>query len=267
MSAEAALPPPVGADAPPPPAGPGAPKTVRSWSTAQLKRTLRLANLCNGVTLITLGIIVFLVAGATASFTNITIRSARARTPACAARRRSIRLSARRCWRVAKTRPPRPSLPSPTPARSIYTCFFGLLLSCLECNISNLAPRLQRNFGFMFSFTGRTLFIVFCGSMAFAMGNTLAYVVGSLTVLNGLFNGYVICVHPAFKTGELSAKGDPYGGYSGGEKEMLTYLQSKPELARQAQGAAVSWAAANPGAAMQVMHAAAPGAPVQGGHV
>jgi len=76
MSAEAALPPPVGADAPPPPAGPGAPKTVRSWSTAQLKRTLRLANLCNGVTLITLGIIVFLVAGATASFTNITIRSA-----------------------------------------------------------------------------------------------------------------------------------------------------------------------------------------------
>jgi hypothetical protein len=120
----------------------------------------------------------------------------------------------------------------------------------------------------MFSFTGRTLFIVFCGSMAFAMGNTLAYVVGSLTVLNGLFNGYVICVHPAFKTGELSAKGDPYGGYSGGEKEMLTYLQSKPELARQAQGAAVSWAAANPGAAMQVMQSAsASAAPVQGGHV
>ena len=117
----------------------------------------------------------------------------------------------------------------------------------------------------MFSFTGRTLFIIFCGSMAFAMGNTLAYVVGAATVLNGLFNGYVICVHPAFKTGELSAKGDPYGGYSGGEKEMLTYLQSKPELARQAQGAAVNWAAANPGAAMQVMQAAAP--PGQGGHV
>ena len=100
MSAEAALPPPVGADAPPPPAGPGAPKTVRSWSTAQLKRTLRLANLCNGVTLITLGIIVFLVAGATASFTNITIRSARARAHARARARAPPARAAR---------PPRPS--------------------------------------------------------------------------------------------------------------------------------------------------------------
>ena len=34
-----------------------------------------------------------------------------------------------------------------------------------------------------------------------------------------------------------------------------------------AQGAAVNWAAANPGAAMQVMQAAAPAAATQGGHV
>jgi len=222
MSSDA-LPPPVGAGAPPPPPGPAPapPKTVRSWTTAQLKRTLRVANLCNGVTLIALGIIVFIIGMTTVSFTSVTV--------------------------------------------SVYTCFFGLLLSCLECNISNLAPRLQRNFGFMFSFTGRTLFIVFCGSMAFAMGNWLSYVVGALTVLNGLFNGYVICVHPAFKTGELSARGDPYGGYSGGEKEMLTYLQSKPELARQAQGAAVSFAAQNPQAAMSIVQAAS--AKPAGGHV
>jgi hypothetical protein len=74
--------------------------------------------------------------------------------------------------------------------------------------------------------------------------------------VNGIFNGYVICIHPAFKTGELSAKGDPYGGYTGGEKEMLTYLNSKPELAQKATGLAVSAAASNPQAAMQIMSAA-----------
>lgn len=64
-------------------------------------------------------------------------------------------------------------------------------------------------------------------------------------------------MHPAFKSGELSAKGDPYGGYTGGEKEMLTYLQSKPELAAKASNMAVQAAKENPQAAMQIMSAAA----------
>jgi len=203
--------PPVGTNAPPPPEGaaPGGAQgpragrsTITGWSTGKLKRTLRLANMCNGLSLITLGILVFIVGLSQLSFTSVTV--------------------------------------------SAYSVFFGLLLSCLECNIANLARPLQRNFGFMFSFAGRTFFIVFCGSMAFAMGNWLGYLVGSLTLLNGMFNGYVICVHPAFKSGELSAQGDPYGGYTGGEKEMLAYLQTKPELAAKAQGAALSFARDNP---------------------
>jgi hypothetical protein len=207
--------PPVG-NAPPPPPETGARRsTVTSWSTSKLKSTLRIANMCNGMSLITLGVIVFIVGLANISFTSITV--------------------------------------------SCYVIFFGLLMSCLECNIANLAPKLQRNFGFMFSFSGRTLFIMFCGSMAFAMGNWLGYIIGALTLLNGAFNGYVICVHPAFKSGELSAKGDPYGGYTGGEKEMLSYLQSKPELAAKAQGAALTFAANNPDMAMKMATAAAAG--------
>ncbi len=74
--------------------------------------------------------------------------------------------------------------------------------------------------------------------------------------MNGLFNGYVICVHPSFKSGELSAKGDPFGGYTGGEKEMLTYLQRNPDLANKAAGAAVTLAKDNPQVALQVASAA-----------
>jgi hypothetical protein len=140
---------------------------------------------------------------------------------------------------------------------SAYVVFFGLLLSCLECNISALAPRFQRNFGFMYSFSGRTFFIIFAGTMVFAMNLPVAWVVGALTVLNGLFNGYIICVHPAFKTGELSAKGDPYGGYSGGEKEMLDFLKKNPELAAKAGRSAATFAQENPEVAQSVIRGAA----------
>lgn len=48
--------------------------------------------------------------------------------------------------------------------------------------IPAVAPKFHRNFGFMFSFVGRSLFIVFCGTMAFAMANWLGYVVGAGTL-------------------------------------------------------------------------------------
>jgi hypothetical protein len=120
----------------------------------------------------------------------------------------------------------------------------------------------------MYTFTGRSIFIVFAGSMVFAMANPLAYVIGSLTILNGLFNGYIICVHPAFKTGELSAKGDPYGGYSGGEAEMLDFLKRNPQLAHKAGQGAASFAASNPDVAQAVVGGAAGGSgfnPFSGG--
>lgn len=59
-------------------------------------------------------------------------------------------------------------------------------------------------------------------------------------------------MHPAFRTGELSASSDPFGGYTGGEQEMLAYLKSNPELAKKAGSAAVKVAQQNPELAMQV---------------
>ena len=148
-------------------------------------------------------------------------------------------------------------------------------MACLECNISNIAPKFRRNFGFMFSFYGRyvvsmslcgsrpclvrsprcrTLFILFCATMLFALNTWLGWLVGALTAVNGLFNGYVICVHPSFKT-ELNAKGDPYGGYSGGETVMINYLKSNPQLAAKASTAAAQLAVAHPNEALQIASA------------
>lgn len=126
------------------------------------------------------------------------------------------------------------------------------MMACMECNLSFVGPRIQRNFGFMFTFTGRTLFLIFCGTMALAMGNALGYVMGAATFLNGIFNGYVILVHPAFRTGELSASSDPYGGYTGGEAEIGDFLKRNPEMATKA----VTFAASNPELAKAAVSAA-----------
>jgi COPI associated protein len=136
-------------------------------------------------------------------------------------------------------------------------CFFGILLTCLECNILGIAPKLRKNFGFVFSFWGRAVFIVFCGSMVMALSYWLAYIIGGVTMLNGFFNGFVICVHPAFRTGELSATNDPFGGYTGGEEEFKNFLKSRPDLANKVGAAAMSAAASNPELAMKVATSAA----------
>ena len=75
--------------------------------------------------------------------------------------------------------------------------------------------------------------------------------------MNGLFNGYVICIHPSFRSGELSASANPFGGYTGGEGEMLSYLQKNPQLANKVGGAAMAFAKDNPQVALQVVGAAA----------
>lgn len=142
-------------------------------------------------------------------------------------------------------------------AVAIFVTFFGLMMTCLECNVGNLAPMIKRNFGFLFSFVGRAIFILFCATLCYAFNNWLGWIVGSVTAVNALFNAYVICVHPSFRSGELSAAGNPYGGYTGGESEMLAYLKKNPQLAQKATGAAVTFAQNNPDVAMQVATAAA----------
>lgn len=188
-------------------------KGIAGWSKARVVNTLRVLNLLNGLLLILVGILIFIVASFTITFTTVTV--------------------------------------------SIYLVFFGALLSCLECNVGSCAPRFKANFGFMFSFLGRTLFILFCATLLYSLNYIAGWIVGTFTALSGLFNGYVICIHPAFRSGDLSMTGDPYGGYTGGDKEMMDYLKRNPEVASRATGALTSFAAANPEATMKLAAAAA----------
>ena len=46
---------------------------------------------------------------------------------------------------------------------------------------TTVAPKLRRNFGFIFSFFGRAMFIMFCGTLLLATGNWIGYLVGGIT--------------------------------------------------------------------------------------
>lgn len=135
---------------------------------------------------------------------------------------------------------------------SVYITFFGLLLMCVECHMGFVDKLIRKMFGFLYSFCGRTIFILFAASINFAMDSWVGYVIGSATLLNAIFNFYVIKFHPGFKASGITADSDPYSTYTGGEEEMKAYLRAHPDLTRKALGAGVTVAQQNPALAQQV---------------
>lgn len=88
----------------------------------------------------------------------------------------------------------------------------------------------------------------------FALGGStswLCWIVGGVTVLNGLFNALVILTHPTFRTGELSVGDEPWARAKKAEEEVGAYLRARPDLIMKAVGvvgtAAAATAASQPG--------------------
>ena len=162
---------------------------ISAWSTKKVTYTLRVANMCNGLLLILIGILIFVSGMVSVTFTTVCVLRG---------------MFFQGCFLVlslaSHSLPSLVFLPcicaySFLPACHLtvslldllqvtvaaYIVFFGLLILCLECNISNLAPKFRRNFGFMFSFIGRTVFLLFCATMCFALAVWLGYLIGAIT--------------------------------------------------------------------------------------
>ena len=139
-----------------------------------------------------------------------------------------------------------------------YTCFFGLMMICVELNIANVQPRIQNNFGFLFTFIGRAIFILFAATMAMAMASWITYITGGVTAANALFNMYCMCVHPAFhKGGRFHKHTDPFKSMTTGEEEVAAYLRKNPDLAVRVGATAARAAASHPDLARKAMEGAA----------
>ena len=93
---------------------------------------------------------------------------------------------------------------------------FALLLFLFETRVSATTPSVRRLFGFMFSFTGRTIFILFVGLICFGLVDSCpttpplgplcawSYALGFVTVANAFFNCYILC-----ELAYITGTGDP----------------------------------------------------------
>jgi len=120
---------------------------------------------------------------------------------------------------------------------AFYTIMFGILLGGFELGWGEkFQDKLKRNFGFVFSYWGRSLFLLFAATLCFGcpvFGSSkpkaawVSLVAGILTALNALFNCYVICSHP---------------GFSGGKPKIDETAPAKAKQTSEASKAADPWA-------------------------
>lgn len=116
---------------------------------------------------------------------------------------------------------------TPTPnflAIASYCIVFALMLVAFELHLQRTEQYFRENCGFLFTFSGRTFFLFFLASLAFAAtsnGWFGGYIVGIFTLLNSIFNCFVVYWHPAFqKGGPLDPNADPTDTYARGTPSL-----------------------------------------------
>eukprot|EP01029_Cantina_marsupialis_P026843 TRINITY_DN7311_c0_g1_i1.p1 TRINITY_DN7311_c0_g1~~TRINITY_DN7311_c0_g1_i1.p1 ORF type:complete len:320 (+),score=104.66 TRINITY_DN7311_c0_g1_i1:44-961(+) len=107
----------------------------------------------------------------------------------------------------------------------VYIELFAFLLLIFELKLKGYTKALKRNFGFLFSLSGKTMFILFIGSMLCGFTNSwIPLGCGIATMCVAMFFCYVIQTHPGFyeyKEGEFD------------EEKIAEFLKKNPEFASQ----------------------------------
>lgn len=137
----------------------------------------------------------------------------------------------------------------------IYIAIFGCMLFCFECRLTRMEPDVRRNFGFLYSYTGRTLFIIFIATICFGAttggdgGSALGYVCGAITLVNAFFNCFVIYSHPAFGKGGIDRNADPGALYKSGDAiardRAAQAARDNPDMVANAARGGVNYLANN----------------------
>lgn len=134
----------------------------------------------------------------------------------------------------------------PSLALSLYLTLFGCLLCCFEFRIGFIERNVRDYFGFMFTYCGRSVFLLFLGTFCIGLkaDQSVGIIIGVLTYVNALLNCFVMYRHGEYFD-------DPTKKYQTAENVTQEYVQNNPELVQQAVGAGVSFAANNPQVAQQ----------------
>jgi hypothetical protein len=80
---------------------------------------------------------------------------------------------------------------------ALYVLFFSIIICCFELALSFVSKWIATNFGFLYSLSGRVLFLTFVAVMCFSLG-LFGQIVMGLTFAALVFNVYVLIVYPKF---------------------------------------------------------------------
>ncbi|CAH0482816.1 unnamed protein product [Peronospora belbahrii] len=117
---------------------------------------------------------------------------------------------------------------------SIYSIIFALLLLAFECRFKHMEPWIRQQFGFLFTYRGRTAFIFIVGFMDFGMEGSLPYFVGFLMCGNAILSLFIMLFHPQFRQGTLNMNMDPTVTYRPAVEETETLLRQHEGLVSNA---------------------------------
>ncbi|CAI5708941.1 unnamed protein product [Peronospora destructor] len=117
---------------------------------------------------------------------------------------------------------------------SIYAIIFALLLLAFECRFKHMEPWIRQQFGFLFTYRGRTAFIFIVGFMDFGMDGSLPTFVGLLMCGNAILSLLIMLFHPQFREGILDMNMDPTVTYRPVAEETETLLRQHEGIASKA---------------------------------
>ncbi|KAI9981528.1 hypothetical protein PInf_009281 [Phytophthora infestans] len=117
---------------------------------------------------------------------------------------------------------------------SVYAIIFALLLLAFECRFKHMEPWIRQQFGFLFTYRGRTAFIFIVGFMDFGMEGSLPYFVGFLMCSNAILSLLIMLFHPQFREGTLDMDMDPTVTYRPAAEETETLLRQHEGIAAKA---------------------------------
>jgi len=119
---------------------------------------------------------------------------------------------------------------------SVYTIGFGALLLRFELRLGS--DRLQRDFGFLYTFGGRCAVLLLTGNLVWTC-DPLGLPTAIATNVNAGLNAYLLISHPSFTSGQLgwaSIEDLATGGESGGD----TFMARDPAAVAQSARAAAT---------------------------
>jgi len=131
---------------------------------------------------------------------------------------------------------------------AIYVILFGFMIVFAELRFERTLPFIARNFGFLFNWVGRAMFLLFIGSLALGLDN-VGLAAGIITYIVIIFNTYILCANKDV-TAKLGEKNpnleykpqDAANVAYGVAKGAVDFAKENPEAAHRA----VDIAASNP---------------------